>query len=84
MSGWQTAVLYGLLSASGLIAGALAGLRLQIQHRTNAAVTAVGVGLLIAAASLYLISGAVNVLPAHTAALGALIGAAVSRLASAR
>ncbi|HEX7049920.1 MAG TPA: hypothetical protein VF188_06870 [Longimicrobiales bacterium] len=75
MSRWQTAALYGLLSASGLIAGALAGLRLRIEHRTIAAVTAAGVGLLIAAASLDLISGAVTVLAAYTAAMGALIGA---------
>lgn len=80
MSGWQSAALYGLLSASGLIVGALAGLRLQVRHRTNAAVTAIGVGLLIAAASLYLIAGAINVLAAYAAALGALIGAAAFSL----
>lgn len=76
MSGWHTAVLYSLLSASGLIAGALAGLRMQVTHRTIAAVTAVGVGLLIGAASLYLISSAAMVVGAHHAALAALIGAA--------
>lgn len=80
MSGWQTPALYGLLSASGLIAGALAGLLLQIKHRTNAAVTAVGVGLLIGAASLYLISSAATVVAAHIAALGALMGAAAFSL----
>lgn len=76
MTGWLAAGLYGLLSASGLIAGAVAGLWLQMQHRTIAAITAVGVGLLIAAASLYLISGALSAISASTAALGALAGAA--------
>jgi ZIP family zinc transporter len=80
MSGWLTAGLYGLLSASGLIAGAFAGLWLQMRHRAIAAVTAVGVGLLIAAASLYLISGALEAVSATTAASGALVGAAAFSL----
>ena len=63
MTGWVAAGLYGLLSASGLIAGAVAGLWLQMRHRAIAAVTAVGVGLLIAAASLYLISAALRLFP---------------------
>ena len=74
--------LYGLLSASGLIAGALAGMWLQMRHRTIAAVTAVGVGLLIAAASLYLILGALEAVAAATAASGALAGAATFSLAN--
>ena len=77
MSGWMAAAFYGLLSASGLLAGAVAGLWLQMRHRAIAAVTAVGVGLLIAAASLYLISGALEAVSATTAASGALAGAAV-------
>ena len=58
MNDWVVAGLCGLLAASGLIAGALAALWLKMRHRIIAAVTAVGVGLLIAAASLYLIAGA--------------------------
>ena len=42
--------------------------------------TAVGVGLLIAAASLYLISGALEAISAFTAASGALAGAAAFSL----
>lgn len=80
MTGWQTAGLYGLLSASGLIVGALAGLGLPIRHRLIAAVTAVGVGLLIAAASLYLVSSALKTVVASTAASGALVGAAAFSL----
>jgi hypothetical protein len=45
---------------------------LQTRHRAIAAVTAVGVGLLIAAASLYLISGALKAVSASIAASGAL------------
>jgi ZIP family zinc transporter len=82
VSGWLAAGVYGLLSASGLIAGALAGLGLQMRHRLIAAVTAVGVGLLIAAASLYLISGALEAVSAATAASGALAGAAAFSLAN--
>ncbi|HEX8669092.1 MAG TPA: ZIP family zinc transporter [Allosphingosinicella sp.] len=80
MTGWTMAALYGLLSASGLLPGAVAGLWLQMRHRTIAAVTAVGVGLLIAAASLYLISGALEAIAPATAASGALAGAAAFSL----
>ena len=75
MPGWLTAGLYGLLSASGLLLGAFAGWSFTARHRTIAAVTAVGVGLLIAVASLYLISSALQALSASMAAIGALIGA---------
>ena len=75
MTGWLTAGVYGLLSASGLLVGAAAGWWLRAHHRTIAAVTAVGVGLLIAVASLYLISSALETVTASMAALGALIGA---------
>jgi ZIP family zinc transporter len=80
MTAWMTAALYGLLSASGLIAGAVAGLWLQMRHRAIAAMTAVGVGLLIAAASLYLISSALEAVSAFTAASGALAAAAAFSL----
>ena len=80
MTGWATAGLYGLLSASGLMVGAVAALWLQTRHRTIAAVTAVGVGLLIAAASLYLISAALMAVSAAVAASGALAGAAAFSL----
>ena len=82
MNGWITAGAYGLLTAIGLIAGALAGLWLHMRHRVIAAVTAVGIGLLIAAASLYLISGAVESVAAFMAASGALAGAALFSLAN--
>ena len=72
--------LYGLLSASGLIAGAAASLWLPMGHRAIGAITAIGVGLLIAAASLYLISGAVEAVSAPIAASGALAGAAAFSL----
>ncbi|MGE0666206.1 MAG: ZIP family metal transporter [Sphingomonadales bacterium] len=80
MTGWTAAGLYGLLSASGLIVGAAAGLWLGARHRTIAAATAVGVGLLIAAASLYLISGALESVSAPLAVSGALAGAAIFSL----
>ena len=80
MTGWLAAALYALLSASGLIAGAVAALWIQTQHRTIAAVTAVGVGLLIAAASLYLISAALMAISAMIAASGALAGASAFSL----
>jgi ZIP family zinc transporter len=76
MPGWLTAGLLGLLSASGLLLGAAAGWWLEMRHRTIAAVTAVGVGLLIGAASLYLITSALESAPAATVALGAIIGGA--------
>ena len=75
MTGWLTAALYGFLSASGLLAGAAAGWWLNTHHRTIAGVTAVGVGLLIAVASLYLITSALETVTASMAALGALVGA---------
>lgn len=72
---WLTAAFYGLLSGAGLLVGAAAGWSLTTRHRTIAAVTAVGVGLLIAVASLYLISSALEAVGAAMTALGALIGA---------
>ena len=75
MPGWLTAGLYGLLSAGGLLVGAYAGWSFTARHRTIAAATAVGVGLLIAVASLYLIASALESVTATTAAMGALIGA---------
>ena len=80
MTGWIAAGLYGLFSASGLIAGAVAALWLQTRHRIIASITAVGVGLLIAAASLYLISAALMAVSAMIAASGALAGAAAFSL----
>jgi ZIP family zinc transporter len=75
MPGWLTAGLYGLLSASGLLVGAAAGWSLTMRHRTIACITAVGVGLLTAVASLYLISSALESVTPAMVALGALIGA---------
>lgn len=46
-----------------------------MRHRTIACITAVGVGLLIAVASLYLIASALETVTASMAALGGLIGA---------
>src|SRR5687768_165782 len=82
MNGWMTAALFGLVSASGLIVGAVMGLWLGMRHRTIACVTAVGVGLLIAAASLYLIAEALQSVTAPLAASGALAGAATFSLAN--
>lgn len=59
MSGLLLAALYGVLSGAGLLVGAAAGLALRMQHRTIAAVTAVGAGFLLAAASLELARSAV-------------------------
>jgi zinc transporter, ZIP family len=75
MSGWLIAGLYGLLSASGLLVGAAAGWSLTMRHRTIACITAVGVGLLIAVASLYLIASALETVTASMAAVGAVTGA---------
>lgn len=75
MPAWLTAGLLGLLSASGLLVGAAAGWSLTMRHRTVAAITAVGVGLLIAVASLYLLSSALESVTPSMAALGALVGA---------
>jgi ZIP family zinc transporter len=75
MPGWLTAALLGLLSASGLLVGAVAGWSLTMRHRTIACITAVGVGLLIAVASLYLISSALESVTPTMVALGALVGA---------
>ncbi len=70
-----TAGLLGLLSGVGLLVGAIAGWSLTARHRTIAVVTAIGVGLLIAVASLYLISSALESVSAAMVALGALAGA---------
>ena len=75
MPGWLTAGLLGLASAAGLLAGAAAGWSFTARHRTIAAITAVGIGLLIAVASLYLISSALESVSASMVALGALVGA---------
>jgi ZIP family zinc transporter len=75
MPGWLIAGLYGLLSATGLLVGALAGWSLTMRHRTIACITAVGVGLLTAVASLYLISSALESVTPTMVALGALLGA---------
>ena len=80
MSGWLIAGLFGLLSASGLLLGAAAGWWLEARHRSIASATAVGVGLLIAAASLYLITSALRSAPATTVAAGALVGGAAFSL----
>jgi ZIP family zinc transporter len=73
MSGLLLAALYGALSSVWLVAGAGAALALQTRHRTIAGVTAIGSGLLLAAASLELARGAVvhiGVVPAGLAILG--------------
>lgn len=80
MSGWLTAGFFGLLSASGLLVGAVAGWRFEARHRTIAAATAVGVGLLIGAASLFLVVSALEAAPASTVAVGALVGGAAFSL----
>ena len=82
MSPWFQAGLYGLLSASGLLIGAFTALGLGMRHRIIAAVTAVGVGLLIAAASLYLISGALRSVAPAMAVSGALAGGAAFSLSN--
>lgn len=82
MSDWLVSGAYGLLAASGLLVGALAALWLEMHHRIIAAITSVGVGLLIAAASLYLINGALKTVAATTAASGALAGGALFSLAN--
>ena len=76
------AAFYGLAAASGLVVGAVAGLALDMRHRLIALVTAIGVGLLIAAASLYLISGALETVAPATVASGAIAGAATFSLAN--
>jgi zinc transporter, ZIP family len=75
MPAWLTAGLLGLLSAAGLLVGAIAGWSLTTRHRTIAVVTAIGVGLLIAVASIYLISSALESVSPAMVALGALAGA---------
>ena len=48
MTAWMIAGLYDLLSGSGLIAGAVAGLWLHMRRWAIAAVTAVGVSVAVA------------------------------------
>lgn len=74
---WLAAGLWGVLSSSGLVVGALVATFGGLSHRTIALVTAFGSGVLIALLSLELLAGAVEQGGLGPAVLGVLGGAAL-------
>lgn len=72
---WLAAGFWGVLSASGLVVGALAATFGGLSHRAIALVTAFGSGVLIALLSLELLAGAVEQGGLGPAVLGVLGGA---------
>ena len=74
---WLATGLWGVLSASGLVVGALAATFGRFSHRTIALVTAFGSGVLVALLSLELLAGAVEKRGLGQAVGGVLGGAAL-------
>ncbi|MEO5882487.1 MAG: ZIP family zinc transporter [Caldimonas sp.] len=74
---WLAAGLWGILSASGLVVGALAATFGRLSHQTIALMTAFGSGVLVAVLSLELMAGAVERGGLGPAVGGVLGGAAL-------
>ena len=72
---WLVAGLWGLLSASGLVLGAVGAQVLPLSHRGVAYATAFGSGVLVAILSLGLVADAVRQGGLVPAALGVVVGA---------
>src|ERR671913_2589662 len=72
-----TALTWGALSSSGLVAGAIAGSFFRMPHHAIAMAMSVGAGLLLAGVSLKVAADAIRLAGPIAAALSLLLGAAV-------
>ena len=77
LPGWLQAAGWGLLSASGLLIGALGGYYTRLQHTSIARVMTIGAGVLLAVVAVDLVIGARGVASLHWTVLGLLCGAAL-------
>ena len=74
---WLQAAGWGLLSASGLLIGAVGGYYTWLQHRTIARVMTFGAGVLLAVVAVDLVIDARGATSIHWTVIGLLCGAAV-------
>jgi zinc transporter, ZIP family len=77
MPGWLQAAGWGLLSASGLLIGAVTGYYTGLQHTAIARVMTFAAGLLLAVVAVDLVIDARGVASLHWTVIGLLSGAAV-------
>ena len=80
LPGWLQAASWGLVSASGLLIGALGGYYTSLQHRTIARVMTFASGVLLAVVAMDLVIDARGAVSLHWAVIGLLCGAAVFSL----
>ena len=74
---WLQAAGWGLLSASGLLIGAIGGYYTSLQHRTIARVMTFAAGVLLAVVAVDLVIDARNAASLYWAVIGLVCGAAV-------
>ena len=74
---------WGVAAASGLLVGALLGLRTRLSHRTIAGMMSLGAGLLLSLASVQVASEALMLAGAASTAAGIVCGAATFSIANA-
>jgi ZIP family zinc transporter len=77
LPGWLQAAGWGLLSASGLLIGAVGGYYTSLQHATIARVMTFAAGVLLAVVALDLVIEARGAASLHWTVMGLLCGAAV-------
>jgi zinc transporter, ZIP family len=77
LPGWMQAAGWGVLSASGLLIGAVGGYYTWLQHRTIARVMTFAAGVLLAVVAVDLVIEARGVTTLHWTVIGLLSGAAV-------
>ncbi len=77
LPGWLQAASWGLVSASGLLIGALGGYYTSLQHRTIARVMTFASGVLLAVVAMDLVIDARGAVSLHWIVMGLLCGAAV-------
>src|ERR687896_1807564 len=80
LPGWLQAAGWGLLSASGLLIGALGGYYTRLQHTTIARVMTFAAGVLLAVVAVDLVINARSATSLHWTVMGLLCGAAVFSL----
>jgi ZIP family zinc transporter len=77
LPGWLQAAGWGLLSASGLLIGAVGGYYTWLQHTTIARVMTFAAGVLLAVVAVDLVINARGAASLHWTVMGLLFGAAV-------
>jgi ZIP family zinc transporter len=77
LPGWMQAAGWGVLSASGLLIGAVGGYYTALQHRTIARIMTFAAGVLLAVVAVDLVIEARDVTTLHWTVIGLLCGAAV-------